>query len=156
MDTLRKDLGDDVDDQEGQGTERNRPVRRLDEHPLPRMQEHPVRGPQPEPARCAQSDQRENARVKEHEVLGCGVDNVTDTGQREECDDYDYADERDRIDLCRVLGRHPASRWSSVLTAAVTAASRGHEVTSWTVGELCRSASLHRASATAPGSASLG
>src|ERR1700684_4396623 len=85
VDALRQDLGDDVDDQEGHRAERGRPVSRLYEHPVTRVKEHSVSGDKSETDGRTQSDKRENACVKQHEMLSSGVDNMTSTGQREKC-----------------------------------------------------------------------
>src|SRR5215470_14274071 len=133
MDALREDLGDYVDDEERQRPERGGAVRRLDEDPVPGVEDHAVGCDQPEPHRRAQRDQRENAGVVEHEALGGRVDDMADAGQSQEGDDDNRAADHPAVDLRRVFSGHPASGRASALTAAGTAASRCHGVTSSTV-----------------------
>jgi hypothetical protein len=91
-----------------------------------RVHEHPVGGHQAQADRGAQPDQGEDTGVKQHEMLRGRTDDVTGTGQRQESDNNDDAGDRDRDDLRRVLGCRSATRRASMLTAAGTAASRGH------------------------------
>ena len=108
-------------------------MRRLDEDPVPGGQDHAIRRDQPEPHRSAQRDEREHSGVEEHEVLGGRIDDVPDAGKRQERDDDDYGAACDAVDLRRVLSGYPATGRASALTAAGTAASRCHGVTSSTV-----------------------
>src|SRR5215471_4228339 len=133
MDALREDLGDYVYDEERQRPEGGGAVRRLDEDPVPGIEDHAVGCDQPEPHRRAERDQREDAGVVEHEALGGRVNDVAGAGQGQEGDDDDSAADHDAVDLGRVFSGHPARGRASALTAAGTAASRCHGVTSSTV-----------------------
>ena len=128
VDALREDLGDDVDDQEGNRAEGRGPVGRLREHPVPCVQEHAVGRDEPEPGRRAQRDKREDASVEQHEVLRGGVNYMTDAGQRQERHDDDDAGDCGGVDLGRVLGRHASSGRTCMLTAVRAAASSGQQV----------------------------
>jgi hypothetical protein len=122
-------LRDDVDGQEREGGEGGSAVRRLNEDPVPRAEHHAVGGDQAEADRGAQGDQREHARVKEHEVLHGGVNHVARAGEGQERQDGDRAANCDAIDLPGMFGDRAAGRATSMLTAAGgTAASRCHGV----------------------------
>jgi hypothetical protein len=73
-------LRDDVDGQEREGSEGSGAVRRLNEDPVRRAEHHAVGSDEAEADRGAQRDQREHARVKEHEVLHGCVDHVARAG----------------------------------------------------------------------------
>jgi hypothetical protein len=127
---LREDLGSDMDQEERHGPEGCGTMRRLDEDPVSGVQDHAVGGDQAERNRGAQRDQREDAGVEEHEVLGRRVDDVTSAGQRQERDGAYQAADREPVDLGNVLGSSAATGRAGVLTAAGTAARHCHGVTS--------------------------
>jgi hypothetical protein len=128
---LRQDLRDDVDDQERQRAEGDRPVRRLNEDPVPGAEHHAVGGDEAEADRRAQPDQRENARVEEHEVLHGRVNPVAHAGQGQERKDDGHSADGEAIYLPGMLSGGAAGHVTSLLTAAGgTAASRGHGDTS--------------------------
>jgi hypothetical protein len=133
MRALREDFCDYVDDQESDRAEGDSTVRRLNEYPVAGVEYDAVGGDQAKTHRGAQRDEREDAGIVQHKVLRSRVDHMTNAGQRQEGDDYDDSADRDGIYLRRVFGCHTTGGRTSLLTAAGTAASRGHVVTSSTV-----------------------
>jgi hypothetical protein len=71
---LGQDLGDDVDDEECECAERDGPVHGLCHHPMSGCHHGPVSGYQADHDRSGEADEREHARVEQHEMLRRGVD----------------------------------------------------------------------------------
>jgi hypothetical protein len=101
-------------------------VRRLNPDSVAWVEDDAVGGDQSCANGRAQGDQREDAGVKEHEVLDGEIDDMADAGQRQERDDHDDGADGDAPDLGHVLGDYTARVRASGLTATGTTASRSH------------------------------
>jgi hypothetical protein len=115
---LSQDLGDDMDNEEGERAERDGPVHGLCHHPVSGRHHGPVGGHQADHDRGGQPDEREHSRVEQHEMLRRGVDLVAGGGHHQHEEDNDGRGGRNAHDLPLVVSSRSVPARVHTLTAA--------------------------------------
>jgi hypothetical protein len=100
---LGQDLGHDVDDEECQRTKGHRPVHGLSHHPVSRRHDNTVSGHQADHYRAGEADKREHPRVKQHEMLGGGINIMASLGHDQHEYDNDDGGSHGAHDLRQVV-----------------------------------------------------
>jgi hypothetical protein len=115
---LGEDLGHDVDDEECQGTEGGRTVHGLSHHPVSRRHDDPVSSHQADHHRSGEADERENSRVKQHEMLRSSINVTASLGHDQHEYDNDGRGDHGDHDLPQVVtSRSMPSRVHTLTTA---------------------------------------
>jgi hypothetical protein len=124
--SLGEYLGHDVDDEECQRSEGDRPVHGLSHHPVSRLHDRPVGGHQAGQHRAGEADERENSRVKQHEMLGSSINVTAGLGHDQHKYDNDGRGDHGDHDLPQVIASRSMPSRVHTLTTACTAAGRWH------------------------------